>query len=139
MRIAGRIPHEVVLRALLGARNGGGISRSCLVIGTDPNSNPIFGSAAHFKDCLKIADVIVASDELTEVFGECKQELQMLLSEKRKRGGGRAVPRHIHAGSINNRWAACRNRFRAWCITHNKVMTVADAIYSRAPPPPLRA
>ena len=27
--ISGRIPHEVVLRALLGARNGGGIS--CLV------------------------------------------------------------------------------------------------------------
>ena len=79
MRIAGRIPHEFVLRALLGARNGGGTSRSCLAIGTvpDPNSKPIFGSAAHFKDCLKIADVIVASDELTEVFGECKQELWM--------------------------------------------------------------
>ena len=32
VRIAGRIPHEVVLRALLSARNGGGIS--CLVFGT---------------------------------------------------------------------------------------------------------
>ena len=47
VRIAGRIPHEIVLRALLGARNGGGIS--CLVFGTvhvpDPNSKPIFEDA----------------------------------------------------------------------------------------------
>ena len=37
-----------------------------------------------YKDCLKIADFIVASDELTAVFGECKQELRTLLKSIRE-------------------------------------------------------
>ena len=37
-----------------------------------------------YKECLKIADFIIASDELTAVFGECKQELRTLLKSIRE-------------------------------------------------------
>lgn len=37
-----------------------------------------------YKECLKIADFIIASDELTTVFGECKQELRTLLKSIRE-------------------------------------------------------